>query len=585
MRGASGLIGAAVAVAVVVGVALGYALLRAPAPSAPEPTAAAPDATAPTDRPAPPETDPADPPPADPPSDATTDAAAGDSPVDVAAAAIAPPRITSLRRDDTGSVVLSGAAVPGAGITVLVDGAATARTATDGRGEFALIFLLAPSPDPRLLAVEMQLADGTRILSEDTVLLAPIPDPHPDPQPVPQPDPVSDPAPADPPLALAEASPGPGDAAGSAPDHADAAPGDGVAPAPDLAEAAARPSQDAPDPAADPAEAVGARPASDAEAPAPAATETEGETPAPAAEEDTAPAAPAPPELAHLPPAVQPPPAAPDDALAPRTADHAPDHAAELPMVPGDAVPPDAQASAAGAPPVVDPPTPPGTMAAAPAAPQPSDPGADGPAMDALAAAEALMAPAAAPPAAAPVLPPVLRIGADDTVELMQRAPAPLAPDLAGNVLVDTISYGPEGEVQVAGRAPGGDTEVMIYLDNRPVARALTAPDGNWRATLPDVDQGVYTLRVDEVGADEGVRSRFETPFQREAPEAVAGRSPVTALTVQPGNTLWGISRETYGRGILYVQIFEANRDQIRNPDLIYPGQVFDLPRLTDTED
>ena len=49
-------------------------------------------------------------------------------------------------------------------------------------------------------------------------------------------------------------------------------------------------------------------------------------------------------------------------------------------------------------------------------------------------------------------------------------------------------------------------------------------------------------------------------------------------VTVQAGNTLWGISRERYGQGILYVQVFEANRDKIRDPDLIYPGQIFNLP-------
>ena len=48
--------------------------------------------------------------------------------------------------------------------------------------------------------------------------------------------------------------------------------------------------------------------------------------------------------------------------------------------------------------------------------------------------------------------------------------------------------------------------------------------------------------------------------------------------TVQPGNTLWAIARERYGEGIMYVMVFEANRDRIRNPDLIYPGQVFVLP-------
>ena len=52
---------------------------------------------------------------------------------------------------------------------------------------------------------------------------------------------------------------------------------------------------------------------------------------------------------------------------------------------------------------------------------------------------------------------------------------------------------------------------------------------------------------------------------------------PVT-VTVQPGFTLWGIAQERYGDGVLYVQVFEANRDKIKDPDLIYPGQVFSVP-------
>ena len=49
-------------------------------------------------------------------------------------------------------------------------------------------------------------------------------------------------------------------------------------------------------------------------------------------------------------------------------------------------------------------------------------------------------------------------------------------------------------------------------------------------------------------------------------------------VTVQPGSTLWGIATENYGDGFLYVRVFEANREQIRNPDLIYPGQIFTVP-------
>jgi LysM repeat protein len=69
-----------------------------------------------------------------------------------------------------------------------------------------------------------------------------------------------------------------------------------------------------------------------------------------------------------------------------------------------------------------------------------------------------------------------------------------------------------------------------------------------------------------------------ETPAEPEpAVVAEAPPSPVT-VTVQPGFTLWGIAKDTFGDGVLYVQVFDANRDKIRDPDLIYPGQVFTLP-------
>ncbi len=51
-----------------------------------------------------------------------------------------------------------------------------------------------------------------------------------------------------------------------------------------------------------------------------------------------------------------------------------------------------------------------------------------------------------------------------------------------------------------------------------------------------------------------------------------------TTVVVQPGNSLWRIARRSYGSGWDYTVIYEANREQIRNPDLIYPGQVFALP-------
>ena len=99
------------------------------------------------------------------------------------------------------------------------------------------------------------------------------------------------------------------------------------------------------------------------------------------------------------------------------------------------------------------------------------------------------------------------------------------------------------------------------------------------------MDQGVYTLRIDALSAEGAVVSRLETPFERTAPElAAAARSAGTAaITVQPGFTLWAISEGYFGDGTAYVQIFEANRDLIRDPNLIYPGQVFALPNADAT--
>ncbi len=186
--------------------------------------------------------------------------------------------------------------------------------------------------------------------------------------------------------------------------------------------------------------------------------------------------------------------------------------------------------------------------------------------------------------------PPVLAADATGVRVIQDAADAP--PEVMSNVLLDAITYDLDGDVTLSGRAPGRGF-VQVYLDNAPVTTSRIAEDGNWRTGLPTVDTGVYTLRIDEVSEEGEVVSRLETPFRREEPGVVAETMAeetadpdfqVAVRTVQPGNTLWAISRERYGRGIMYVEVFAANRDLIRNPDLIYPGQIFRLPELTPEE-
>ncbi|UWR25148.1 LysM peptidoglycan-binding domain-containing protein [Sulfitobacter sp. S223] len=157
------------------------------------------------------------------------------------------------------------------------------------------------------------------------------------------------------------------------------------------------------------------------------------------------------------------------------------------------------------------------------------------------------------------------------------------APQAMTSVALDTIGYSEAGDVQLTGRAQPDTTKVRVYLDNRSVVSLPVDEHGRWRGDLPDVDEGVYTLRVDEVSAQGAVSSRVETPFKRESAEilaqaAASADGPIKSITVQAGATLWAIARDRYGDGTLYVRVFEANVGSIRNPDLIYPGQVFDLP-------
>ncbi|MCA0043754.1 LysM peptidoglycan-binding domain-containing protein [Celeribacter litoreus] len=182
---------------------------------------------------------------------------------------------------------------------------------------------------------------------------------------------------------------------------------------------------------------------------------------------------------------------------------------------------------------------------------------------------------------------------------------------------IDAVTYDPEGGVFVSGRA-APETTLRFYLDDAFLGETEVAVSGQWREELVDIAAGRYLLRVDQVDEDGTVITRAEIPFQREeiadlvaiaegedaseassedevaempetatteTAEAETSEAPdqkpqkrIASVTVQPGNTLWGIASANYGDGNLYVRVFNANRDQIRNPDLIYPGQIFQLP-------
>ncbi len=151
-------------------------------------------------------------------------------------------------------------------------------------------------------------------------------------------------------------------------------------------------------------------------------------------------------------------------------------------------------------------------------------------------------------------------------------AAGPVGPGLT----LDTVSYDDAGRLSISGHAPPG-AMVQLYIDNRFVGRSTSGEDGVWSVSPETpVQPGLYTLRADQVDDAGKVLARVVIPFARSVP--LAAMSPGTFVIVQPGNSLWRLARRAYGTGFQYTVIYDANREQIKDPDLIFPGQVFALP-------
>lgn len=155
-------------------------------------------------------------------------------------------------------------------------------------------------------------------------------------------------------------------------------------------------------------------------------------------------------------------------------------------------------------------------------------------------------------------------------------APPAQARAAAPGLGMDSVDYEEGGTIRFAGSAPPG-AAVRVYVGTRHAGDAVADAAGRW-ALAPDEQPpvGRNSLRVDQVGASGAVAARVEVPFQRDALPANA--FDTHRVVVQPGTNLWRIARATYGRGTRFTTIYHANREQIRDPRLIFPGQIFDLP-------
>jgi len=178
--------------------------------------------------------------------------------------------------------------------------------------------------------------------------------------------------------------------------------------------------------------------------------------------------------------------------------------------------------------------------------------------------------PPAAPPPSQPLV--VLLPAAQAMPRVLQ------GPTVQQGLTLDQVDYDQDGAIRFAGSAQP-DSTVRVYVNEQHVGDAQADGQGRW-TLVPRyaVEVGRHRLRLDQLAAAGAVAARIEVPFQRD--QLPEGSLAEGRVVVQPGNNLWRLARAAYGRGVRYTVIYEANRDRIRNPRLIFPGQVFMVPAL-----
>ncbi len=177
----------------------------------------------------------------------------------------------------------------------------------------------------------------------------------------------------------------------------------------------------------------------------------------------------------------------------------------------------------------------------------------------------------------------------------------PAAKDASVRLRIASVEAMAGGGAFMSGQAPAGAT-IRLYLNDSFVAAVSAGPDGKWSVRIDQgMKPGAYNVRADLIGPDGKPSDRAEAPFdlpdlpqptvaakpqsavvaqqKEEAAPGVAVVADLRTARVERGDSLWRISRIIYGEGFRYTQIYDANSNQIRNPNKIFPGQVLVLPK------
>jgi nucleoid-associated protein YgaU len=143
-----------------------------------------------------------------------------------------------------------------------------------------------------------------------------------------------------------------------------------------------------------------------------------------------------------------------------------------------------------------------------------------------------------------------------------------------GQLGMGAVDYDTHGHAIFSGTAPAGSS-VTVTLGGAALGSATADASGHWHLQAPaPTAPGMITLNA--TAPDGSALPAVTAPF---APEELSKALQEGHVLIVPGDNLWMIARRVYGKGTLYTLIYSANAGAIHDPNLIFPGQAFILPK------
>ncbi len=141
-----------------------------------------------------------------------------------------------------------------------------------------------------------------------------------------------------------------------------------------------------------------------------------------------------------------------------------------------------------------------------------------------------------------------------------------------------------EMDKQVSATSTDVDNYRKAVSDLEGKIRRKEGPKADRQKDLDALSSNKITALPEFFGKINNMQSLLDGWVEESATEAAMGKD--NNYTVVKGDCLWFIAKkkENYGNGFAWPKIYQANKDQIKNPNLIYPKQTFKIPSLTEDE-